>query len=94
LTPYTKAADAWLGWQFQRADLGGGLVQAFRRPESLQESARLKLRGLDPRARYVVTDVDDAKPVELSGRELMAKGLWLTLPEKPSVRIVTYRQVR
>jgi alpha-galactosidase len=94
LTPYTKAADAWLGWQFHRADLGGGLVQAFRRPESLPESARLKLRGLDPRSRYVVTDVDDAKPYELSGRELMVKGLLLTLPEKPSARIVTYRQVR
>lgn len=94
LTPYTKAADAWLGWQFHRADLRGGLVQAFRRPESPQESARLKLRGLDPRSRYVVTDVDDAKPDELSGRELMVKGLLLTLPEKPLARIVTYRQVR
>ena len=94
LTPYAKAADAWLAWQFHRADLGGGLVQAFRRPESLQESARLKLRGLDPRSRYVVTDVDDANPYELSGRELMVKGLLLTLSEKPLARVVTYRQVR
>jgi len=94
LTPYTKADDAWLGWQFHRADLGGGLLQAFRRPESLQESARLTLRGLDPRSRYVVTDVDDAKPYELSGRELMVKGLLLTLPGKPSARIVIYRQIR
>jgi alpha-galactosidase len=92
LTPYTKAADAWLGWQFHRADLGGGLVQVFRRPECPQEKVCLKLFGLGPRARYVVNDLDDAKPYERSGRELMATGLLLTLPEKPSARIVTYHK--
>jgi alpha-galactosidase len=94
LTPYTKAADTWLAWQFHRADLGGGVVQAFRRPGSFQESERLKLRGLNSRSRYVVTDLDDTKPQELSGRELIMNGLLLSMPEKPSARIVTYRQAQ
>jgi hypothetical protein len=37
--------------------------------------------------------LEDTKPYELSGRELMMNGLLLTMPEKPSARIVTYRQV-
>jgi alpha-galactosidase len=94
LTPYTKAADAWIAWQFDRPDLGSGLVQVFRRPESHEGSARLKLRGLDPRFRYAVTDLDDPKPRELSGRELMVNGLQLALPEKPAARMVTYRRIR
>ena len=45
LTPYTKAADAWVAWQFDRGDLGGGLVQVFRRPANPQAALRLP----DPR---------------------------------------------
>ena len=69
-------------------------MQAFRRPGSFQESERLKLRGLNSRSRYVVTDLDDTKPQELSGRELIMNGLLLSMPEKPSARIVTYRQAQ
>ena len=93
LTPYTKAAAAWLAWQFHRTDLDEGLVQAFRRSGNVPASALVQLRGLDPRARYVVTNLDDAKAREVSGRELMDKGLLLTLPETPSAHIHTYRQI-
>ncbi len=34
LTPYSLQRDQWIAWQFDRPDLGGGEVQAFRRPES------------------------------------------------------------
>ena len=34
LTPYTLAEDAWIAWQFHRADTGEGVVQVFRRPKS------------------------------------------------------------
>lgn len=34
------------------------MVQAFRRRGSIFESARLKLRGLDPEAQYTITNLD------------------------------------
>ena len=94
LTPYTKAADAWLAWQFHRADLHEGLVQAFRRSGSVAESARFKLCGLDRPARYVVTNLDDAKSHEVLGRELMEEGLMLILNDRPAAQMVSYRQIR
>jgi alpha-galactosidase len=41
LTPYTPENDAWIGWQFDRPDLGEGMVEVFRRPDSIYEAARL-----------------------------------------------------
>ncbi len=43
---------------------GQGVVQAFRRTNSIYESARLKLRGLDAQARYAVTDLDRPDAVQ------------------------------
>ena len=54
----TLANDVWLAWQYDRPETGEGVVQAFRRPDSNFEAGRFKLRGLDPVARYVVTDLD------------------------------------
>ena len=31
LTAYSPASDAWMAWQFDSPDAGGGMVQAFRR---------------------------------------------------------------
>jgi alpha-galactosidase len=90
LTSYSKAADAWLAWQFDRPDLGAGLVQAFRRPASPYESARFKLRGLEPGARYRVASLDAPETRELPGAELLKKGLSMALPQAPAAAILTY----
>ena len=58
LTPYSLAEDVWIAWQFDRPDLGEGMVQVFRRQESIYESARLHLCGLQPDARYTLTNLD------------------------------------
>jgi hypothetical protein len=70
-----------------------GIVQVFRRAGSNYESARFKLRNLDPAASYVLTDLDEpATPQELSGRELLERGLLISAPERPSARIITYHE--
>ena len=51
LTPYSLAEDRWIAWQFDCPEKGEGAIQAFRRPESVYESIRVKLRGLDPTRR-------------------------------------------
>lgn len=95
LTPYTTASDAWLAWQFNRPEAGTGVVQAFRRPQSIYESARLKLHGLDATARYTVTDLDrPGATQQLTGDELMNSGLLVVAPGQPAAVVVSYRKVK
>ena len=92
LTPYNGANDAWMAWQFDRPEQGRGVVQAFRRAASFYESARLKLNGLDAKARYRLTDLDTQATTAQSGQELLDKGLLLRIPDQPGTAVVTYQK--
>ena len=92
LSQYSQASDAWMAWQFDRPDLGEGLVQAFRRPDSLCESATLPLRGLDPDARYTISNRDMPETTVLTGKDLMEKGITVTAPQKPAALVLTYHR--
>ena len=94
LTSYTTADDVWLAWQFDRPDTGEGMVQAFRRPQSPFESARLKLYGLDEEARYAVRDLDQPLETETTGRELTESGLPVSIPQRPGAVMITYRRIK
>lgn len=94
LTPYSLANDQWIAWQFDRPEVGEGVVQAFRRTESVYETARLRLQGLDPDATYRVKDLDKESSMELPGRELLEKGLAVTLTDRPDAAVLTYERVR
>ena len=94
LTPYSTADEVWMAWQFDRPDLGQGMVQAFRRATCIYESARLNLRGLEPDARYRVTNLDAAGATKMTGRELMEKGLRVTISQQPGAVVITYKRVR
>ena len=92
LTPYSVSADAWMAWQFDLPERGEGMVQAFRRAASPDPIQCLCLRGLDPEASYLVTDLDDGQESSRSGRQLVAEGLTITLSQAPSAAIYTYRR--
>ena len=68
------------------------MVQAFRRPHSPAVSMRFKLRGLDPQARYRVTDLDRQKAQEISGTQLGAEGLLISLPQPRSAAVIVYNK--
>ena len=69
-------------------------MQVFRRKDSIYESARLKLRGLDPKAKYQITRIDQpGGPARLSGEELLQKGLSVSIAERPGVVILKYQRV-
>lgn len=89
LTPYSLANDVWIGWQFDRPELGEGVVQVFRREKAVESSIRLKLQGLDPNASYEVTDLDKGM-TKLSGRTLMDEGLSVELGPR-SAAIFVYK---
>jgi len=92
LTPYSTANDVWIAWQFNRPDLGEGMVQAFRRRESSYEAARLRLRGLEPDAVYAVRDLDLRRGRTYTGKELMDVGLRVEIPKQPGAVILVYRK--
>ena len=92
LTPFTVDQTAWVAWQFDCPDKGEGMVQAFRRNDSLYESIRVRLHGLDPNATYVLTDLDQPGAKEMTGRELLDKGLSIVATKQPQATIITYKR--
>jgi alpha-galactosidase len=95
LTPYSLTEDVWIAWQFDRPEQGQGMVQAFRRRNSLYESARFKLRGLEPKARYAVINLNaPAARQKFTGKDLMDKGLRIEIPASPAAIVITYRKLK
>jgi alpha-galactosidase len=95
LMPWSRDDRQWIAWQFDRPEGGEGMVQVFRRDQSFYESARFKLRGLDPAARYIVVELGDPKSKrEVGGRELLEHGLGVEIRDRPSVAVLTYEKVR
>jgi alpha-galactosidase len=79
-------------WQYDRPESGEGFVEAFRRADCPDESIRLQLRGLDPGARYTLTDMDVNKPWQASGRDLLGQGLVAKSPSRPTAILIIYRK--
>jgi len=94
LTQYSLGTDQWIAWQFDRPEAGEGMIQAFRRQDSVYESARLKLQGLDPKASYTVADVDSDRPAKISGKDLMEKGLKVEIAERPGAVVIRYSKAK
>jgi alpha-galactosidase len=93
LTGYSLDNDQWIAWQFHRADLDEGMVQVFRRADSPYESARLNLRGLDPKTRYRLTNLDAPDSlIETTGEDLMGKGVSVSIAEKPGTGFFVYKK--
>jgi len=95
LTTWSRDDQVWIAWQFDRPEEGEGVVQAFRRDKSSYESARLKLRGLEPTARYTVANLDTpATRQELIGSDLRDGGLLVEIPNQPAAVVISYRKVK
>ncbi len=93
LTSYSTANDTWMAWQFDRPDLGEGMVQIFRRAESPYEAAHFKLKGLDPNPRYRVNNLDSPGSEEMTGRELREEGISVILTGQPEAAIFVYKRL-
>jgi alpha-galactosidase len=92
LTAYSFSEDAWAAWQFDRPDLNRGAVFAFRRARSPFGTAALKLSGLEPDAVYSLTNLDVPWSTDVSGRELLEKGLSITIQDQPGAVVITYKK--
>lgn len=93
LTSYSLSNDVWAAMEFNRPEVGEGFVEVFRRSHSAGVAASYKLQGLDPAARYSVTNLDTASSKEFSGEELMEQGLAVELNHAPSSALLIYKRV-
>jgi alpha-galactosidase len=83
-----------MGWQFDRPELGRGMVQVFRRGDSIYKAADLRLYGLNPNARYRVRNLDAPEADVIPGRQLMDRGLPIVLNDRPSAAVIAYEKLR
>lgn len=94
LTPYNLDRSQWIAWQFDLPEKGEGVVQAFRRDQSVYETARFKLSGLNPEAKYRVTNLDSGETKTLTGRELTDNGIPVSVLNHPGDVVITYAVVK
>jgi alpha-galactosidase len=92
LSPYSIDSENWIAWQFNRPEVGEGVVQAFRRADSMYESIHARLQGLDPDAVYTLTSLDIDGKTQRTGSELMQEGLSIPIKEQPGSAVIIYKK--
>jgi alpha-galactosidase len=90
LTAITTKEDAWLAYQCDRPDLGEGMVMAFRRSQSREQSLIVELRALKPDRLYEVENVDLSTRQVYRGAEL-AEAFPISITAAPGSVLVIYR---
>ncbi len=93
LTPYRTGKNARMAWEFNRPDLGRGMVQIFRRQDCSYQAIHIRLHGLTPQADYLVTNVGVPGSTAMTGRALMRKGMVIELPARPTSALIEYQRV-
>ncbi len=83
-------SEKWMILQFDRPDMKGGLVNAMRRRDSCFKTAEICLKGLEPDTVYILEDADCGVLCELTGSELMEKGLSISITERGSAKLIFY----
>jgi alpha-galactosidase len=91
LLPHTNSEAEWLASQYDRPDLGEGLIVAFRRRHASDGTALVRPRAIDPAASYLLEYQSTPGRREIAGRDLAA-GLTLALSAAPSYEVVRYRR--
>jgi alpha-galactosidase len=90
LTAWTLDKAKWIGFQFDRPDLGKGMMQAFRRQDNPESTLLVKPKGLESKATYKLEDLSSNWTGKHSGRELMEDGVSITVPKAPGDALIVY----
>jgi alpha-galactosidase len=93
LLAYSRDAEAWTAWQWNRPETNDGLVMLLRRPKSPFPVMEARLQHLDPAAMYDVevrTTYERAPIRQMKGGELAH--LRIELSDAPSSALIFYRK--
>ena len=88
-TQHILGDSVWMAYQLNRRSANDGIVVAFRRATAPDSTCMVRLRGLDAKHTYTLTDRDSRRSFTRTGAEL-ARGLQLVLPEKRSSLVLMY----
>jgi alpha-galactosidase len=78
LFPQTYDQSQWVGWEFTDPATGEGLIVVLRPPQSSYAAADVKLRGVEPNAKYRLQPIDGRQTTVHSGKQLLS-GLQISL---------------
>ncbi|MCL5098647.1 MAG: alpha-galactosidase, partial [Candidatus Omnitrophica bacterium] len=92
LTPYSLENNAWLAWQFDQPETGEGMLQAFRRQDSICLGCQFRLFSLDPAARYEISNLDTSDKTIATGQQLMQNGLKIFIENQPGAVVLVYKK--
>lgn len=93
LLPYSRDAESWTAWQWDRPEAHDGLVLLLRRPKSPFPEMVVRLQQLDPDATYDVevrVTYEHGSAQQMKGSELAH--LLVPLHEAPSSTLIFYRR--
>lgn len=93
LLSYSPADNVWAAWQFDRPDLGAGIVLVFRRRKSPAQCMTIELHGLDIKIQYEVRSRDNGDTYNMTGMELMRNGLCIEIGDKPGSVLYEYKRL-
>ncbi|MBI3971009.1 MAG: alpha-galactosidase [Chloroflexi bacterium] len=91
LLPHSTSEGEWLASQYDRPDLGEGMLVAFRRRHCARETVYLHPEALDPDATYVLRWQSDRREEEQPGA-VLRRGLAVSLAEAPAHEVIHYRR--
>ena len=83
LTPYSLNTADWIAWQFDRPELGGGMIAGLPARKEREAGRVFRLSGLIPSAKYQVTDLDGGPARKMTGNDLMRRGLSIEIKNQP-----------
>ncbi len=93
LLPYSRDAESWTAWQWDRPESKDGLVMVLRRPMSPFTGMEVRPQHLNSGAMYEdeIRSTYDRAPIRMmKGSELTH--LRIELPQAPSSTLIFYRQ--
>jgi alpha-galactosidase len=92
LVPHSLSEGAWLVSQYDRPELGQGLIVGFRRRWCESSSAQVRPRGLDPQATYRLTYASGRPVQERRGADLLA-GVLVEVADAPGHDVIRYTRL-
>ena len=81
--------DIWLAYQMNRPSDDSGIILAFRRPKSSDNSIVVQLSALNPEKTYSLSNFDNEAVLKKTGKELMS-GLVLTIEHQRGALLLHY----
>lgn len=92
VTEYSRGEENWMGWEFFDEQSQKGYVQLFRQDNCLEDTYKLKLKGLDDNVTYLVKDFDGINTFTKTGKELK-DGFLVKLENVRSAYIATIEKI-